>query len=108
LLHKYYASHESPICDESFIVEENIYHEDRVVLNDIHYDRNNIETTSIISDVSVLLNVHEDQHLSFEYCNDEERVYSAADISLHCEVEIDNKLVKRTREDFALFFPIFF
>jgi hypothetical protein len=108
LLHKDYASHESLICDESFIVEEKIYHEDHEVLNDIHYDRNNIETTSIISDVSVVLIFHEDQHISFEYCNDEEQVFSAVDISLDCEAEIYNKLVKRTREDFSLFFPIFF
>jgi hypothetical protein len=99
LLHKDYASHESPICDEAFIVEENIYHEYHEVLNDIHYDRNNIETSGIISDVFVVLNVHEDQHLSFEYSNDEEQVYFVVDISPDCEADINDKLVKKTRED---------
>jgi hypothetical protein len=44
-----------------------ICHEDQEVLNDIHYDRNNIETSGIILDVSVVFNVYEDQHVSFEY-----------------------------------------
>jgi hypothetical protein len=72
LLHKDYSSHESPICDEAFIVEENIYHEYHEVLNYIHYDSNNTETSNIISYVSVVLNVHEDQHLSFEYSDEKE------------------------------------
>jgi hypothetical protein len=107
LLHKYFSSHRNQICDEAFIVEENIYHEDYEVLNDIHYDRNNIETCGIISDVFVVLNVHEDQHLSFEFFDDKEQVYFAVDISPDCEAKIDDKLVKRTREDFSLFFPRF-
>jgi hypothetical protein len=78
LLHKDSASHENQICDEAFIVEESIFHEDQEVLNDIHYDRNNIETSGIISDVSVVLNVHEDQHVSFEYSDVEEQVYSCS------------------------------
>jgi hypothetical protein len=77
------------------------------VLNNIHYDRNNTETSDVISDVSVVLNIHEDQHLSFEYSDDKEKVYSAVDISLECKDEIDDKLVKRTREDFSLFFHRF-
>jgi hypothetical protein len=40
-------------------MEERICHEDQEVLKDIHYDRNNIETSGIISDVSFVLNVHE-------------------------------------------------
>jgi hypothetical protein len=31
----------------------------------------------------------------------------AVDISPNCEAEIDDKLVKRTREDLSLFFPSF-
>jgi hypothetical protein len=104
---KILASHERPICDEAFIVEERIFHEDHEVLNDIHYDRNNIEMSGIISDVSVVLNVHEDQHVSFEYSDEKEQVYSAVDISPDCEAEIDDKLVKKTREYFSLFFPSF-
>jgi hypothetical protein len=106
-LHKYSASHEIPICDESFIVEENIYHGDHEVLHDIHYDSNNTETYDIIPDVFVVLNFHDDQHLSFEYSDDEEQVYYAVDISPHYETRTDNKLVKRTREYFSLFFPSF-
>jgi hypothetical protein len=67
LLHKDSAGHENYIFDEAFIVEESIFHEDQEVLNDIHYDRNNIETSDIISNVSVVLNINEDQHVSFEY-----------------------------------------
>jgi hypothetical protein len=85
-------------------VEENIFHEDQEVLNDIHYDRNNIETSGIISYVSV---VYEDQHVSFEYSDVEEQVYSAVDISPDYEAEINDKLVKKTREDSSLFFPSF-
>jgi hypothetical protein len=107
LLHKDSSSHESLICDEAFIVEENIYHEDHEVLNDIHYDSNNTETSGIISDVSVVLNIHEDQHVSSEYSDVEEQVYSAVDISPDYEAEIDDKLVKKTREDSSLFFPSF-
>jgi hypothetical protein len=57
LLHKYSTSHESQICDEAFIAEEQIHHEDHEVLNDIRYDRNDKETYDIISDVFVVLNV---------------------------------------------------
>jgi hypothetical protein len=77
------------------------------VLNDIHYDINNIETYGIILDVSVVLIVHEDQHLFFEFSDDEEKVYFAVDISPNYEAEIDDKLVKNTREDSSLVFPRF-
>jgi hypothetical protein len=107
LLHKDSASHENQICDESFIVEEIICHEDQEVLNDIHYDRNNIETSDIISDVSVVLNVYEDQHVCFEYSDVEEQVYTTINISLDYEAEINDKLVKKTREYSSLFFPSF-
>jgi hypothetical protein len=105
LIHKDSSSREIHISDEASIVEENIYHEDHEVLNDIHYDRNNIEMSSIISDVSFVLNVHEDQHICFEYSDDEEKVYSVVDISPNCEAEIDDKIFKRTREYLSLFFP---
>jgi hypothetical protein len=79
-----------------------------LTLNDIHYDRNNIETSSIISYVSIVLNVYEDQHVSFEYSDVEEKVYTSVDISPDYEVEINDKLVKKkTREDSSLFFPSF-
>jgi hypothetical protein len=77
------------------------------VLNDIHYDRNNIHASSIILDVSIVLIICEYQHVSFEYSDVEEKVYTSVDISPDCEVEIDDKLLTKTREDFSLFFPIF-
>jgi hypothetical protein len=76
-------------------------------LNDIHYDRNNIEMFGIISDVSIVLSVHEDQHVSFEYSNVEEQVHSVVDISPECEAEIDDKLVTKDREDSSILFPRF-
>jgi hypothetical protein len=88
-------------------VEESICHEDQEVLNDIHYDRNNIETYGIISDVSVVLNVYEDQHVSIECSDVEDKVYTSIDISSDYEAEINDKLVKKTREDSFLFFPHF-
>jgi hypothetical protein len=66
LLHKDSASHKNQICDEAFIIEERIYHENKEVLKYVRYDNNNIETSSIISYVSFVLNVHEDHHVSFE------------------------------------------
>jgi hypothetical protein len=91
LLHKDSASHENQICDEAFIVEESIYHEDQEVLNDIHYDSNNIETSGIISDVSVVLNVYEDQHVSFEYSDVKEQVYTSAEESYGSELHAYGK-----------------
>jgi hypothetical protein len=107
LLHKDSTNHENQICDEAFIVEEIIFHKDQQVLNDIHYDRNNIETFGIISDVSVVLNVYEDQHVSFEYFDVEEKVYTSVDISPDYEAKINDKLVKKAREDSSQFFPSF-
>jgi hypothetical protein len=104
LLHKDSASHERQICDEAIIVEENIYHEYQEMLNDIHDDNNSTKTYGIISAAFVFLNVHEYQHVSFEYSDVKEKVYSVVDISLDCEAKIDDKLVKITREDFSLFF----
>ena len=77
------------------------------MLNDIHDDRNNIETSGITSDVYVVLNVYEDQHVSFEYYDVEDKVYTSIDISPDYEAEINDKLVKKTREDSSLFFPSF-
>jgi hypothetical protein len=107
LIHKYSGSNKNQICDEAFIVEESIFHEDQEVLSDIHYDRNNIETYGIISNVSIVLNVHGDQHVSFEYSDVEEKVYTSIDISPDYEAKINDKLDKTTREDSSLFFPSF-
>ena len=81
------------IYDEVVIVEERIFREEHEVLNDIHYDRNNIETFDIISDVFVVLSIHEDYHVSSEYSNVKEQVHFAVDISPDYESEINDKLV---------------
>jgi hypothetical protein len=107
LLHKDSYNHESHICDEAFIIEENIYHEDHEVLNDIHYDRSNIEMSSIISDVFVVLNFHEDQHISFEYSDDGEKVCYVVDISPDYNAKIYDKLVIKAMEYSSMFFPSF-
>jgi hypothetical protein len=54
-----------------------------------------METSSIISDVSVVLNVHEEQHISVEYSDVKEKVYKSVDISPDYESEISDKLVKK-------------
>jgi hypothetical protein len=74
------------------------------VLNDIHYDRNKIEASSIISEVSIVLNIYEYQHVSFEYSDVEDQVYASIDITLDY---VYDELVKKTREDSSLFFPRF-
>jgi hypothetical protein len=107
LLYKDSSYHKYHIYDEAVIVEESICREEHERLNDIHYDRNNIETSSIISNVSVVLSVHEDQHVSSGYPNVEEQVYSAEDFSLDYEAEIDEKPAAKAREDSSMFFPSF-
>ena len=107
LFYKDSACHKDQFCDEAVIVEESICHEEHEVLNDIHYDRNNIETSGIISNVSVVLSVHEDQHVSSEYPNVEEKVYTVEDFSLDYEAEIDEKVEAKSREGYSMFFPSF-
>jgi hypothetical protein len=107
LLYKYSSYHKYHIYDEVVIVEESIFHEDHEVLNDIHYDRNNIETSGIISYVSVVLSVHEYQHVSSEYPNVEEQVYSVEYFSPDYTTEIDENLAAKDREYSSMFFPTF-
>jgi hypothetical protein len=78
LLHKDSIIHANQICDKASISEDNIYHEDKEVFHDIHYDSSDIEISEIISDVFVVLNVHEDQHVSFEYSDIKEKGYTSA------------------------------
>jgi hypothetical protein len=89
LFHEDSASHENHICDEVFTVEESIFYEGLEVLDDIHYDGCSTETSGIISDVSVLLDVHEDQHVSFENSDVYEQMFSAVDISPGYGTEAD-------------------
>jgi hypothetical protein len=88
LLYKDSAYHKDQFCDEIVVVEESIFHENHEVLNDIHYDRNNIEMPNIILDMSVVLRVHKYQHVPSEYSNVEEKVYSTLDVFLDYEADI--------------------
>jgi hypothetical protein len=63
LFHEDSASHGNHICDEVVIVEERICCEELEVLDDIHYDNHNTETSDIILEVYVPLVVHADQHV---------------------------------------------
>jgi len=85
LLHKDFVSHKNQICDVTSIIEEDIYHEDQEVLN----DSNNIETSSIISDVSVVLDIDEDQHISLEYSDvkEQEHGYTSTEESYRSELQ---------------------
>jgi hypothetical protein len=107
LFHEDSASHENHICDEVVTVEESIFYEELEVLDDIHYDNHSTETSGIILEVYVPLVVHADQHVSFENSEVQEKMFSAVDISPEYGTEIDDKLVKRTSEDFSLFLPRF-
>jgi len=70
-------------------MEESIFYECLEVLDDIHYDGCSVETSGIISDVYVLLDVHEDQHVSFENSDVYEKKKFAVDISPGYGTEAD-------------------
>jgi hypothetical protein len=106
-LYKDSAYQKYHIYNEFVIVEESICREEHEVLNDIHYDINNIETSGIISDVFVVLRVHEDQHVSSEYPNVEEQVYYEEYFSPDYEAKIEENLAAKAREDSSMFFPSF-
>ena len=59
--HKVFACHKDQVCDKVFIVEEDIYHVGQEVLK----DNSDMETSHIILDVSVVLNIDQNQHVSF-------------------------------------------
>jgi hypothetical protein len=77
------------VCDEALTVEESICCENIEVLNDMSGVSSRMEASDIISDVSVLLDVHKDQHAS---CGDYELVeqmWSMVDGSPKYRVEED-------------------
>jgi hypothetical protein len=51
------------------------------VLVDIHYHSYRTKTSGIISDISILIDVHKDQHVSLENSVVKEKMFSAIDIS---------------------------
>jgi hypothetical protein len=85
LLHKDSVSHENQICDKESIAEDSICHEDQEMFNYINYDNSDIETSDIISYVSIVLNNHEHQHISFEYFDVKEQGYTSAEDISYCD-----------------------
>jgi hypothetical protein len=72
--HKVFACHKDQVCDKAFIVEEDIYHANREMLK----DNSNMETSDIISDVSVILNIDQNQQDSFGCIGVKESMHIAA------------------------------
>jgi hypothetical protein len=88
-LHEASVGPEDHVHDEALTVEESICCEKIEVLNDMSGVSSRMEASDIISDVSVLLDVHKDQHAS---CGDYELVeqmWSMVDGSPKCRVEAD-------------------
>jgi hypothetical protein len=86
-LHEASVGPEYHVHDKAFSVEEIIFHEKIEVLNDISGVSSRMEASDIILDVSILLDVHKDQHAS---CGDYELVkqmWSTVDGSPKCRVE---------------------
>jgi transcriptional regulator of NAD metabolism len=89
LLHDASVGPKDHVCDEDFTVEERIFYENIEVLNDFSYDIPSTESSDIISDTSVLLDVHKDQHVSFENYEFIEQMLSIVDGSPGYRVEAD-------------------
>lgn len=103
--HEFNLLNKNPNIQEDFVVEEDISNHDQefsdphfdnhddsfyIVLNasikdgchqdqEILSDCNNIETYDIISDVSTALDIHENQHISFEGFEVKEQIYASAE-----------------------------
>jgi hypothetical protein len=88
-LHESSAGPEDHVYDEAFTVEESICYENIEVLNDINFVSPRIEASDIISDASVLLDAHKDQHASCENYEFIEQMWSIVDGSPGYRVEAD-------------------
>jgi hypothetical protein len=88
-LHEASAGPEDQVHDEAFTVEERICQENMEVLNDINCVSPRTEAYDIISDASILLDVHNDQHASCGNCEFIEQMWSMVDDSLGYRVEAD-------------------
>jgi hypothetical protein len=86
--HEDFACHKNQISDKASIAEDSIYHEDQEMLNDIDYDNSDIEAYDIISDVSIVLNDHEDQYVSFS--DVKEQGYTSVEDTSYCDRGIVN------------------
>ena len=88
-LHEASAGPEDHVHDESFTMEESIFQENIEVLNDINCVSPRTEAFDIISDASILLDVHNDQHASCRNCEFIEKMWSIVDGSPGYRVEAD-------------------
>jgi hypothetical protein len=81
LLHEASTGPEDQVHDEAFTVEESICQENIGVLNDINCVIPRMEASDIISDASILLDIHNDQHTSCGNCEFIEQMWSMVDDS---------------------------
>jgi hypothetical protein len=88
-LHEASVGPEDHVHDKAFTVEESIFHEKIEVLNDINCVGSRTEASDIISDASIPLEVHNDQHASGGSCELIEQMWSVVDDSLGYRVEAD-------------------
>jgi hypothetical protein len=88
-LHEASAGPEDQVHDEAFTVEESICQENIGVLNDINCVSPRTEASDIISDASILLDIHNDQHASCGNCEFIEKMWSMVDDSPGYRVEAD-------------------
>jgi hypothetical protein len=88
-LHEASAGPEDQVHDEAFTVEESIFQENTEVLNDINCVSPRTEASDIISDASILLDVHNDQNASCGNCEFIEKMWSMVDDSPGYRVEAD-------------------
>jgi hypothetical protein len=86
-LHEASTGPEDQVHDEAFTVEESICQENMEVLNDINCVSPRMEASDIISDASILLDVHNDQHASCRNCEFMEQMWSIVDGSPGYQVE---------------------
>jgi hypothetical protein len=89
LLHEASVGPEDHVHDKSFTVKERIFHENMEVLNDINCVSPRMEASDIISDASILLDIHNDQHASCGNCEFIEQMWSMIDDSPGYRVEAD-------------------
>jgi hypothetical protein len=89
LLHKASAGLEDHVCDEAFTVEESICYENLEALDDISYVSPSTKAYDIISDTTIPLDVHKDQHASCENSKFIEQMLSIVDGSPEYRVEAD-------------------
>jgi transcriptional regulator of NAD metabolism len=89
LLHKAFVGPKDHVLDEDFTVEESIFYENLEALDDINYVIPSTEASDIISNTSIPLDIHKDQHASCENYEFIEKMLSIVDGSPEYRVEAD-------------------